>query len=529
LQQIKDFSLAYLYYSSPEELERSNIDGCLTNYINDSSNYLDIFNPEIEKLIAAFNALGVKFIALDYENSNIQLFDKVYEQNLYELNFENIKLMLQVFGEFENRDIIHKNYTLVKSMKKDNLASYIDAHIVHYINIILNNCGNQINDEASSALSILNDERIDVAQKETYLSYLKTPLLDIKAINSFQLWTSSMERGILQFSEENMLEYFLKVKKIDETLLGYINKTERIIDCSSLIERYPEDQRIEFFEACLVCEGLENLKYQQILTTLKLSLKNFDIEDISNDKLFILIREKIILMNKSNLSFIRDNYPVGLAEYIHLNFAEYVAIIDENNFKHEEILQILEWDVSEVDKKKLLQLDNNSISIVDRNYSSDIICYILNNNLHPKDKSFLYKGYSGFNKEIQIVILGLALEELQDIFGSKERLDFELLKEILLNDTVKFEERIELLVSQFNYLDNNKLKSLLEGMGLTKYLDIFEPHKKPKFEITTQNEMLLQAFKTRGLIYEFIEDEKKPGFYSIRRKPSIRSIPTELL
>lgn len=529
LQQIKAFSLAYLCYSSKEEIESINIDDCLSNYISDDSGYLNISNPNIEKVISSFNILGIKFTNLDYEHSNKQLFEKVYEKNLYELNFENIKLMLQVFGGFENTEIKHKNCTLVKSMKSDNLASYIDAHIVQYISIVLDNCDDEINDYETIALSILNDERIEVTQKETYLSFLKTPLLDIKAINSFQLWTSSMKRGILQFSEENMLEYFLKVKKIDETLLGYINTTERIIDCSFLIEKYPEDQRIEFFEACLVCEGLENLKYQQILTTLKLALKNFDIGDISDDKLFILIREKIILMNKSNLSFIRDNYPVGLAEYIRLNFTEYVAIIDENNFKHEEILQILEWDVSEADKKKLLQLDDNSISIVDKNYSSDIICYILKNNLHTKDKSFLYKGYSGFNKEIQIVILDLALKDLQDIFEAKERLDFELLKEILLNDTVKFEDKIEFLVSQFNYLDNNKLKLILAGMGLTKYLDIFDPRKKPKFEITTQNEILLQAFKTKGLIYEFIEDEKKAGFYSIRRRMPAKTIPTELL
>ena len=62
-----------------------------------------------------------------------------------------------------------------------------------------------------------------------------------------------------------------------------------------------------------------------------------------------------------------------------------------------------------------------------------------------------------------------------------------------------------------------------------KYSDIFDPHKKPKFEITTQNEMLLQAFKTRGLIYEFIEDEKKPGFYSIRRRIPTKTLPTMLL
>ena len=258
-----------------------------------------------------------------------------------------------------------------------------------------------------------------------------------------------------------------------------------------------------------------------MITNIKIAQRSYDLRAIT----FLY---GLCYVRNINL-FPNYNCVVGLAEYIRLNFTEYAAIIDENNFKHEEILQILEWDVSEADKKKLLQLDDNSISIVDKNYSSDIICYILKNNLHTKDKSFLYKGYSGFNKEIQVVILDLALKDLQDIFEAKERLDFELLKEILLNDTVKFEDKIEFLVSQFNYLDNNKLKLILAGMELTKYLDIFDPHKKPKFEIMPQNQMMLQAFKKRGLIYQFIEDEKKSGFYSIRRRAPVKTIPTELL
>lgn len=115
LQQIKAFSLAYLCYSSKEEIESINIDDCLSNYISDDSGYLNISNPNIEKFISSFNILGIKFTNLDYEHSNKQLFEKVYEKNLYELNFENIKLIKSTgLRHIRFHDLRHSCATLMR-------------------------------------------------------------------------------------------------------------------------------------------------------------------------------------------------------------------------------------------------------------------------------------------------------------------------------------------------------------------------------------------------------------------------------
>lgn len=54
--------------------------------------------------------------------------------------------------------------------------------------------------------------------------------------------------------------------------------------------------------------------------------------------------------------------------------------------------------------------------------------------------------------------------------------------------------------------------------GLDNFSKIFDSHSKPKFEITSQNQHILDAFKLKGWIYEYVEDESRPGYYKIRRR-----------
>ena len=74
-------------------------------------NYLAIENPNIDKLIQGFKLLEISFAGFDYESINKELFEAVYENHLFEINYDNIRLMLQVFFEVKNEDSIrHKNY-----------------------------------------------------------------------------------------------------------------------------------------------------------------------------------------------------------------------------------------------------------------------------------------------------------------------------------------------------------------------------------------------------------------------------------
>jgi len=114
--QIRQYSMDTLYYSSNDEIITVNEDNILSQYISNTPDYLNIENPVADRLIEGFSLIDVKFVTLDYELSNRKLFDAVYRNFLYILSFDNISLMIkQEYGFERDWDICHKNYTLIQS------------------------------------------------------------------------------------------------------------------------------------------------------------------------------------------------------------------------------------------------------------------------------------------------------------------------------------------------------------------------------------------------------------------------------
>ena len=85
---------------------------------------------------------------------------------------------------------------------------------------------------------------------------------------------------VLLVTEENIMDYFLLKKKMEAVLVKFINRAQKKLDYSNL-QQYSSDEREQLFDAVLICNEIENSKYQEILTTLKFVYDAFDVEGIS--------------------------------------------------------------------------------------------------------------------------------------------------------------------------------------------------------------------------------------------------------
>lgn len=160
-KQIRKYSLLSLYYSDEDTIELVNKDNYLCNYISNAHDYLAIDEADIGKLIYGFKLLGVCFASFDYEVLNRELFYAVYQESLYEINAENLRLIgVEILNITDEYDIVHKNYTLLLAHPNAIITQYINRNINEYFDVVLQMSRGNILDDENIAVSVLNNSEI---------------------------------------------------------------------------------------------------------------------------------------------------------------------------------------------------------------------------------------------------------------------------------------------------------------------------------------------------------------------------------
>ncbi len=525
-QQVRRYSICSIYYSDDEIIESVNKDNCLCDYISNSRDYLTIDDPNIDRLIHCFTLLGVCFIGFDYDKLDKNLFLAVYEKSLYEINDENLQLIQrEVLGEKNDEDILHKNYTLLCSHPDSAITQYINQNINTYFDVILKMSDGMICDDENVAITILNNSDLTIERKHSYISALRTTIISIKKITDYSLWSLLLDADIVEYSECNIMDCFNAVK-LNKSVISYINRCN--IDLDFTKTDYDRDAKEKLFDSVIICDSIENIKYEQMLVTLKFCYDSFDIVDISKDKISILIENNIIRMTSSNLDFMRENYPNQNYYFIRKNIDIYVDIMDDDLFSQDELLEILTWNISDELKIKLLKFSNDEISVVGKDYSPAVCLYILKNNFMESDLMDLFSSFENWIDSIQIKIFDYAVQNIESVIDDPKSVSEKLKNDLLYSDKLSRDIKIDLLIAMMPDLSENYIKEILTLLGLTNYLKIFDIRSRPKFEINDENEKLLTAFKENNLIASY-EDSEKEGYYKIiRNKPTIKSIPQKM-
>lgn len=518
-EQLRNFSINMLYSLNSAALENVNEKAALTEYINGSKDYLDIEAPKVDKLIAAFEQLDICFPEIDYDRSEENLLRNVYEKDMYELNFGNITMFLKNLWHVDSiQDIMHKNYTIISRDKNSPLFNRISNNMPEYINIVLRECNEQILDDENAAIELLNCADINKSQKECYIQYLNTTIQALSSVDDKSIWETLLNTEILLRSEQNVLDYFDFAGKLDDSLIGFINSTPHPLKLSAADTILSAEQIESLSKEITACNEILDEQYGSILTSLKCHYGNFDISGVQDSKIIILIRDGIIDMNSDNLMYMRNEYPSETSRFIESNIEKYASIMNNGLFDQSELLNILSWDVADAIKLKLLAFSDTEISIIRKNYSPQICEYILKNNLEQTDMDELYLSYDGQPPTIQEIIFENAKENIDEIISEPNAAAISI-KERLLKDTeLHLEDRVRLLAAMLPNTEQADVCRYLPMLGFDEYIKIFDSHSKPKFEINQQSRIMLDAFKRKGWIFEYLEDESRPRFYKIHRK-----------
>lgn len=531
--QKKQYAIYTLYYSSDADIEALNENSCLSAFISSSPDFLDINKPKINKLIAGFSLIGVRFAWINHDVSNKDLFAAVYKNNLYQLTFDLICLILEVvYGLKKSSDFNNKNYTLIISKQDEPLAQYVNKNIDQYINIMLDNCGECITDEEPTALAILNNSEIDRENKKEYISFLQTVIERIETVLDKELWSMLLQEKLVNYSENNILNYFFLSKNgLDSFLVQFINDFNYNLkfDNDSINSDFGENSASNFFNAIVTCNELTNERYESFLRALNMYYTSFSNTDIEEDKILILIKLNIIRMSDSVLMFMREHYPDQLMPFITHNIDQYTEeVINEENFVLSEMLSVLEENVDDEYKVKLLEFTSDEISLKQKRYSDAVKLHILNHNLDVNDIPFLLSCYPKESVDVKAAIKSISIEHIADILAEQYSIPFELLSELFASNQLEMEIKKELFALCLPDMSEAQAKEYLCTLQMNDFLSLFN-RKRPKFEVNEINEQILSIFKEKRWITTFDIDKSEPDYYRAYGRKMQDDMPTVLL
>lgn len=508
--QKKQYVVYSLYYSEEATINNLNKSNCLTDFISESHDFLDMESPDIEKLIAGFSLLGVEFEWIDYEEANFELFQEVYKNNLYKLSFSLTCLMLEgIYGLVKSDDFKNKNYTLVMSKQDEPLALYVNSNLNHYIKEILENCDERITDEESAALSIINHSKIDSEDKNLYIGYLETTIEHIDTVKNNDLWPLLLQEKAVKYSEKNILKYFFQYE-LDSCLVEFINESDHLLEFKpySIDSEFGEGSASKFFNAIVNTNELINERYESILKTFDMHYDAFSNPEIEDEKIKILIEIDALRMTEKNLIFMRDNYSDLLLLFIKHNIRQYTEnVINEGNLEMDELLSVLDENVEDEYKIRLLELTTSKITIAERDYSDKVKLHILENNFNVGDISFLLDSFtSERSKDVMRAIKTIAVQQIENIISEGYPIPFELLTELFMSDKLEMETKKELFAQHLPGLSEDRVVKCLQILDMKDFLSLLE-RRRPTFEINNVNKTILENFKRRKWITRF-EDER---------------------
>jgi len=499
------YAVDTLYFSSKEELKKVNKNNSLVDYINNKEKFLDIKDAGISKLIEGFKLLGVKFISLNYDSSNIKLFNEVYKNNMYLLSCKNtISILRNIYGEEgDDLTIIQNFFTLIGKKQEEPLYKYVEVNISKYFSNLLDSCENKITDTEETAIRVLNHKNIvEIASKERYISYLVTNIFSITSIENMELWSCLLDSQVVEKSDANIIDYYFHFdNEIDDSLLEFINAqipNPCDFDKSKIDDSYGERSAAKFFTSIVGCNSIKNEQYKTIVDNIDIKFSTFSIPDIDIDKISILIDLLIIPMSDDAVVFMRNTYEEEFIHYIVKNIDDFVYnVFNDGCLELNEVLALLDEPISDANKLEIICYTKEEISIQNKKYSNELIEYIIENNYDNDDLSYLIKNFATYSETLQRICVSICIDNIDSVIALGHSIDFNLYKTLIQSSNLEINNKLSLFSMQIIKLKINDVVESLSIMSLSKYCGLFE-RKQIVVTNNNQNIRILEIFKKRG-------------------------------
>lgn len=477
----------------------------------------DIFElPTDEEMVKNnLKYIEAKLKQISFDNSHKSMSDFVYNNNLYEINYDNISsLIFYLGGNYSYFKFKNSPITAIKKYGK--LSKYVNDNKELYISRILPSMKNDfISDDLEDSYDILNCNNLSLEARKIYLDKIPNHKLNGDKISS-DMFEFVLKSKKIKCDTKNIIDSFKWFSEWSLTLVTFVNTSEKFSFKREVFNEYETYQKELFFIRTANCDELENTKYEEILSKLGMQFSELEMVNISEDKMSILIKTKSISekFNLNTLEFLRGNYPDHVIQYLKMYIEGYLEFDDnqdvEDNYGdiyHEsELLELLEENISEENKKKVIDHFDNGVSISNKSYSLTITNYILENKFDESDLEYLLANYDNLDEPTKRITESIFSEWYETVLTEKYPINKHLLYAALNNEEVNVEKR-KLILSEFlSEFTDSEVVDLLKVVGLdTIIIAISGNGKRPRIQKTYYNKKILDYLDKNNKISTYSE------------------------
>lgn len=522
LPEIQEFIICCLAYCNSETIDIQNTDYVLSKYITNEFTKAKCKENECKSIRKNLEHLGIRFKNIDEQISNIELRGQIYQANLYQLNKDNIHSILKNEYGLDEKNIVNRELSAIYSNRKQDLYTYASNKINYVIkNVVLLN--NTITEEPGVAREIIESEIVEDELKNQFINKLNYKFENLNEFSKGN-WPLLIKNDAINYNSNVLMQYF-DAYKLSSELIVFLNNSHNYLDFSI----FDDCKKEAFWHQVYQSDSINDKKYEEIAEQVGEKIVTFNVAGLSDSKIKILLKLKLITMSNQNLVFIRQNYSSNVIEYIESNPEEYNKLITSNTVFYKEILEAIKSPVIDFETKKdYISKYPYAMSVTNMGYDDNVIEEILEKRFNSNELYDLLKDYEDYTPKAQDIIYKKTKSNLKVIKDDILLLDSKvLMKNVFMDPDIAFSDKvffIDALIAEHRY---ENLPFIFEAIGVGSLVKLVnkDTSRLPSIPNGEKEKAILTILMQRGIIEAFdidnesatIRVERKRNWWQIHK------------
>jgi len=311
--------------------EKMNPENVITDYLAEQGHLVFASDISAPSDYGVLRELKVKFRHLASILKNEALLDFAHKECLYEINPENIGLLLDSYPRdtaTTRPDHVTANYSAICSSGSEELKKYVDDNLSQYIDAVYLTMPDNVNESPEIVKRLINVETIDSEKKRQIISKQKM-IFDTFADIPVDLWEYLLSNEKIRVSWVNISNYLNEEKCNREIVTETLNKTQIVNELTEQcgIDHLGAVDSKSLSDFIIENDAIRDAKYENLINCLPFPYDDFP-KGISITKKYALAKGGAVNLTDESYASAEDDDELFYI-LIATNIKEYLANKDK--------------------------------------------------------------------------------------------------------------------------------------------------------------------------------------------------------